>query len=103
MAKFVALYPKPEDVEGFEEHYRTTHIPIVESWPGVQSVRVTRFSGTPRGTDADYHIMVEAEFASDEEMAAALRSEPGAASAQDAMAMAQKFGVKPTMLLGGDF
>lgn len=103
MAKFVALYEKPDDVEGFDEHYRSKHIPIVESWPGVQSVKVTRFSSNPRGQAPAFHVMVEAEFASDEEMAAALRSETGMASAKDAMAMAEQFGVSPTMLLGGDF
>lgn len=103
MAKFVALYEKPEDVEGWEEHFRTTHIPIVQSWPGVTAVRVSRFSGTPRRQPPAYHVMLEAEFATDEEMAAGLRSESGMASAQDAMAMAEKFGVTPVMLLGEEF
>lgn len=102
MAKFVALYEKPEDTDGFNEHFRTTHMPIVQSWPGVQSVRVSTFSGTPRRQPPAFHLMLEAEFATDEEMAAALRSESGMASAQDAMAMAEQFGVSPTMLLGDD-
>jgi len=103
LAKFVALYANPDDAEGFEQHMRSTHIPICEQWPGVQQIRVTRFSSTPRGTDAPYHLMFEAEFTSDEEMAAALRSESGAESARDAKAMAQQYGVELTMLLGGDF
>ena len=103
MATFVALYPKPEDVEGFEEHYRTTHMPIVQRWPGIKSAKVTRFSSTPRGTEPPFYLMAEVEFASDEEMAAALRSEAGAESAKDAMAMAKQFGTTPTMLLGNDF
>lgn len=102
MTKFVALYSKPEDVDGFEEHLRSTHLPIVQQWPGLRSLHTTRFSGTPRGTDAPYHLMVVAEFATGEEMAAALRSDSGTASAKDAMAMAERFGVKPTMLLGDD-
>lgn len=103
MATFVSLYPTPDDVDGWEEHFRTTHMPIVERWPGVQSVRLTRFSSTPRGTEAPYHVMTQVDFASDEEMAAALRSEAGADAARDAMAMAQKFGSTPSMLLGADF
>jgi uncharacterized protein (TIGR02118 family) len=103
MATFTALYEKPDDVEGFEEHYRTTHLPIVQSYPGVQSVTVTRFSGTPRGQAPAFHLMLVAQFASDEEMAAALRSDAGMASAKDAMAMAERFGVSPTMLLGAEF
>ncbi|MDQ3538629.1 MAG: EthD family reductase [Actinomycetota bacterium] len=102
MAKFVALYDKPNDVDGFEAHYRSTHLPIVAQWPGVQSMSTTRITGTPRGADAPYYLMLVAEWATDEEMAAALRSEPGMASAKDAKAMAEQFGVTPTMLLGAD-
>lgn len=103
MATFVALYEKPDDVDGFDEHFRNTHLPLVQSWPGVTAVRVTRFSSTPRGTDAAYHLMCEAEWATDEEMAAALRSDSGMAAAKDAMGIKEQFGVAPTMLLGGDF
>ena len=103
MARFIALYPKPDDVEGFEEYYRTTHLPIVQSWPGVTAYSVTRFSATPRGTAPQYHLMALAEWETDEEMAAALRSESGAASARDAKVMAEKFGVTPTMMLGTGF
>ena len=103
MARFVALYPTPEDPDGFDEHYRTTHLPLAEAWPGVQSTTVTRFAATPRGTAPDYHLLFTAEFATDEEMAAALRSEAGTAVAQDARLMMEQYGTKPIMLLGGDF
>lgn len=103
MATFVALYEKPDDVDGFDRHFRTTHLPIVQSWPGVTSIRVTRFSSTPRGTDPAFYLKFEAEWPSDEEMAAALRSDSGMASAKDAMGIKEQFGVGPTMLLGGEF
>lgn len=103
MATFISLYPTPDDVQGWEAHFRDTHMPIVQRWPGIQAVRVVRFSATPRGTAPAFHLMAQIDFASDEEMAAALRSEAGAESARDAMAMAQKFGSTPTMLLGADF
>jgi uncharacterized protein (TIGR02118 family) len=103
MARFVALYPTPDDPDGFDEHYRTTHLPLVDAWPGLQSATVTRFAATPRGTPPDHHLMFVAEFATDEEMAAALRSEAGAATAQDARLMAERFGTTPIMLLGSDF
>ena len=75
----------------------------MESWPGVQTIRVTRYSSTPRGGEPDFHLMISVEFTSDEDMAAALRSEAGMASARDAMAMKERFGVAPTMLLGRRF
>jgi uncharacterized protein (TIGR02118 family) len=103
MATFVALYEKPADVEGFDEHYRTTHLPIAQSWPGVKNIRVVRFSSTPRGTESAHYLMFSAEWDTDEEMAAALRSDAGMAAAKDAMGIAEKFGVTPTMQLGSDF
>ena len=103
MATFVALYEKPDDVEGFEEHYRNTHLPIAQSWPGVTATRTTRFSSTPRGGEAPFYLMFEADWETDEEMAAALRSDAGMAAAKDAMAIKEKFGVGPTMLLGSQF
>lgn len=103
MATFVVLYPRPDDVDGFEEHYRSVHMPILRTYPGATEVRVTRFSATPRGTAAPYHLLTEVEFDTDEEMAAALRSEQGAASARDAKAMAERFGITPAMMLGDDF
>ena len=103
MATFVVLYPPPADPEAWEAHYRTTHMPIIERWPGVQSVRLTRFSSPPRGTPPAYHAMAQIDFATDEEMAAALRSDAGAEAARDAKAMAEDFGSMPSMLLGAEF
>lgn len=103
MARFVALYPTPADPEGFDKHYRDTHLPLAEAWPSVQSMTVTRFSATPRGTAPSHHLMFVAEFATEEEMASALRSEAGMAAAHDARLMAERFGATPIMLLGDDF
>ena len=102
MATFVAVYTTPEDVEGFEEHYRATHLPLVESWPGVTGVTITRFAATPRGTPAPYYLMAQAHWPTDEEMAAALRSEAGMAAANDAKTMTDRFGVALEMMLGAD-
>src|SRR5688500_2181592 len=103
MATFVSLYRKPEDVEGFEAYFRDTHMPIVQRWPGIQAARVRRATATPRGTEPDFHLIVEVDFSSDEEMAAALRSEAGMESARDARAMMERFGVGPSMMLAQDF
>ena len=101
-ASFVALYPRPDDADGFEAHFAAVHLPIVQRYPGVRSVSVTRLTGTPRGGPPDYHLLLVAEFASDEEMGAALRSDAGVESARDARAMKQRFGVAPVLLLGRD-
>jgi uncharacterized protein (TIGR02118 family) len=100
MASFVALYTKPEDVEGFEAYYRTQHLPLVSDWPGVTTTRTTRWVGTPRGTEPAYHLMFEAEFASDEALGEALGSDGMRAAGRDAAQMCKQFGIEATMLLG---
>jgi uncharacterized protein (TIGR02118 family) len=103
MASFVALYTKPADVEGFEAHYRDTHMPLVDQWPNVRAIRVTRFTGTPRGTEPAYYLMTEVEFESAEGMTEALRSDVARAAGKDAMELSRRFGCEATILLGEEW
>lgn len=103
MPQFIALYPQPDDVEGFESHYRDVHMPIVEEWPNVTEATVTRVTGTPRGTEAPYHLVSVVSFDSEEEMREALTSDPGRRSGKDAAEMAQRFGIVPVLMLGEEF
>jgi uncharacterized protein (TIGR02118 family) len=103
MFRFIALYGKPDDADGFEEHYRRTHISIMERWPGVQSTHVSRVVGTPRGAEAPYHLVTDVAFASRDDFMQAMATDAGKESAQDARAMAERFGVELTMLLCEDF
>ncbi len=103
MASFFALYPAPDDVEGFERHYREVHLPLIEAVDGVTEVRTTRATGTPRGADPPYHLVFEAVFASDEALQAALRGEAFREAGRDAAAMAERFGMRPVMLLGEEW
>jgi uncharacterized protein (TIGR02118 family) len=102
MASFIALYTKPEDVGGFEAHYRETHLPLVAAWPNVAEVRSTRMTGTPRGADPAFHLMAEIRFTSPEGMAEALQSEAMRAAGKDAIEMCRRFGCEATMLFGED-
>lgn len=103
MAKFVALYGKPDDVEGFEDHYRNRHLPLVEQWPHLQSSSTTRFTGTPRGGEPAYHLMFEAVFASEDDLAEAMRSDAMRQTGMDAAQMVKQYGATATMLTGPDF
>jgi uncharacterized protein (TIGR02118 family) len=103
MASFFALYPEPEDVEGFEEHYREVHLPLMDEVEGVTEMRTTRATGTPRGGDAPYHLVFEAVFESDEALQAALAGEAFREAGRDAAGMAERFGMRPVMLLGEGF
>jgi uncharacterized protein (TIGR02118 family) len=97
---FTALYAKPNDAEAFEAYYREHHMSIVARWPGVQGTRVVRFTGTPRGTEAPFHLMFEADFASQDDFMAAMGSDAGKETQQDARTMVERFGVELTMMVG---
>ncbi len=99
-AKFIALWGKPQDREGFDAHYRTTHLPMVRRWPHVQSFSVTRVTGSPTGGDVPYHQLFEATFATEEDLRRALRSPELAEAARDAMEMVRRFGATLTILTG---
>lgn len=103
MASFFALYPEPDDVEGFEQHYREVHLPLIEAVDGVTEVRTVRATGTPRGGDAPYHLVFEAVFASEEALQEALRGEAFREAGRDAAQMAERFGMRPAMFLGEEW
>lgn len=103
MASLIVLYTKPDDVDGFESYYRETHMPIAKSLPGLESVSVSRITGTPRGTDAPYHLKGELFFTSNEDMSTALKGEEGMNVSRDAMGMCKRFGVEAEIMLAEDF
>lgn len=49
MHKLVVLYPEPHDREAFEEHYRSTHLPLAERLPGMLGWRYTLNVGAADG------------------------------------------------------
>jgi uncharacterized protein (TIGR02118 family) len=97
---FVALYANPNDAGAFEDYYRNTHMEILRRWPAVVSSSLTVFSGTPRGGDAPFTLKGEVHFTSRDDFMAAMGSDAGAQSQQDARTMVEKFGVELTMMLG---
>lgn len=61
MPRFIALWTRADELDAFERHYEETHMPLVEEWPGLRSVTVTRIGGSPLGGDPAYHLVFEAE------------------------------------------
>lgn len=103
MAKFIALWGHPTDVEGFEKYYRDVHVPLCEKWPGVTSLSATKISGTATGDDPPYQLVFEATFESADALRDALESPEMLAAGKDAMEIAKQYGARPTMLVGDDF
>lgn len=82
MPRLIALYNVPEDAAAFDAHFDSVHMPIVERYPELRDVRLTRPTGVA-GRPPPYHLMAEMVFDTDADLDAALRSEPGAESARD--------------------
>lgn len=101
MPHFVALWTRPEtDVEGFEEHYRTVHTPLCAGWPKVRSRSVTKATGSPTGGEPRYHLVFMADFASQADLDAAMKSEEMGRTMEDLGEIDRRFGVRPEVLVG---
>jgi uncharacterized protein (TIGR02118 family) len=87
MVKLVALYRMPVDPAPFDEHYFGTHIPLVEKYPGLRRLEVTRVTGAPIG-ETKFHLMAEMYFDTRDAMDRALASPEGKAVTRDIMSFA---------------
>ena len=74
--RLIALYATPEDPAAFDAHYREVHAPIVNRYPGMLDMRLTRTDGVADREPA-FYLMSEMFFASRADLDAALASEAG--------------------------
>ncbi|MGH9110283.1 MAG: EthD family reductase [Acidimicrobiales bacterium] len=86
--KLVALWSTPEDVEGFETHYRETHMPLAAELPALKGAVASR------ALDGPYYRMAELLFEDADGLQAAMGSTEGQALAQDAGQMQKSYGTK---------
>ncbi|HEX5039850.1 MAG TPA: EthD family reductase [Candidatus Limnocylindria bacterium] len=82
MPRLIVLYSVPEDPDAFDAHYRDVHTPIVERYPNLRNVRLTKPVGVA-GRPAPFHLMAEMFFDTAADLDEALMSEAGADSARD--------------------
>jgi uncharacterized protein (TIGR02118 family) len=87
MFKVIALYRRPEDAGTFDRHYFGVHLPLLHGIPGLEKIEVTRITGSPIG-DAQYHLMCEMYYASEEAMNEANASARGKEAARDLLSFA---------------
>jgi uncharacterized protein (TIGR02118 family) len=87
MVKLVALYRKPADAADFDKHYFDVHIPLVQKFPGLRKLEVTRVTGAPIG-ESKFHLVAEMYFDNNESMDAALASPEGKAVTRDILSFA---------------
>lgn len=75
--KLVVIYPKPVDVEDFEEVYVREHIPLaLKRLTGVTRAVATKFVAVA-GSDTPFHRMAEIYFKSAEALEACVSSPGG--------------------------
>lgn len=83
MASLIALYKKPADAAAFDAYYRTTHVPLAKTVPGLRGYTISQGPiATPAG-EAPLHLVAILEFDSMAAIQAALTSPQGAATAAD--------------------
>jgi len=64
------------------------HVPLVERWPGLQRVEISKVTGGPGGSASPYHLITEIYFADNDALNAALGSEAGREAGKDFMQIA---------------
>jgi uncharacterized protein (TIGR02118 family) len=88
MAKFVALYKKPQDPAAFDQWYFNHHVPMVAKIPGLKRSEVSKITGSPFG-ESEYYLLAELYFDSMDALKAGMSSPEGMATGKDARANAK--------------
>jgi uncharacterized protein (TIGR02118 family) len=75
--KLIVIYPRPKDVDAFEQVYQNQHVPLaVEKLAGKIKIVASKVVGSPQGTPAFYRI-AEIHFPSMAALEACAASEGG--------------------------
>ncbi len=101
-AKFVVLYSRPDDAEGFLQEYLDDHLPIARKFPGMTDHSTTVLRSTPRGTDPAYYVMFTALWDSMEDLQAAMQDPALMEASKHAMGLLGKYGNTAEMMIGED-
>lgn len=76
MYKFVVIYYRVDDETALDDFYASTHLPLLESLPGLRRLEVSRVTSQPFGRSR-FYLQVEAYFDNEKAMLEALVSQPG--------------------------
>ena len=75
--KLIVIYPRPKDIEAFEQVYQKEHVPMaVERLGGKTKIVASKVAGSPQGTPAFYRI-AEVHFPSMAALEACAASQGG--------------------------
>ena len=82
MYVLTVLYGPPADPAAFDAHYTSTHVPLVEKIPGLDSF-THRHCASLDGSQPPYDLIAELGYASQEVLSAARQSPEGQAAGAD--------------------
>jgi len=88
MVRFLVLYNKPSDIEGFERHYREVHIPLTKKLPGLRRYTLSR-QMTPIRGGQPFYLVAELDWDDMDLLKQAFASPQGKATASDVANLAQ--------------
>ena len=83
MARLVAIYKKPGEVDAFEKHYFGTHIPLAKTMPGFRKYEVSYGPVSVLAGPTDVYLIGTVYFDDLEAMNKAFASPEGRATAAD--------------------
>ena len=99
MHRITIEYAAPADAEGFDSHYRDTHVPLASGLPGLRRFTLSHPRALGRG-DAPY-LVAELWFDDADAMRAALKSPEMASTGADAEHMREAFGIPGITMFTG--
>ena len=99
MMKLLVLYTPPAQVEEFDEHYTSVHVPLVHAMPGLLRFESAVAVGSPDGSPAPYHRVAGLYFEDADAMKASFASDAGKQTARDAAELAARTGSTVSMLV----
>ena len=97
--KLTVLYSPPAQVEEFDAHYTSVHVPLALALPDLVRAETSVVVATPDGSPPPYHRIADLYFADAATMDASLGSEQGRLTAKDAIGLARRTGSTVTMLV----
>ncbi len=99
MIKLTVLYTPPAQVEEFDAHYTSVHLPLAQQLPGLVRAETSVVIGMPDGNPAPYHRMAELYFEDGDTMGSAFASDIGRQTAADAQDLAARTASTVTMMI----
>jgi uncharacterized protein (TIGR02118 family) len=100
MLKIIGYWTRPDDIEGFEAHYASTHLPKANAVPGLRRLVTMRPEGAFEGGEPEHYRVAEMVFDDMDALERAAESPEYRAMREDAEYMHETFGASVTGELG---